>query len=103
MTDLERQTLYNEIMDRLTAKIEKETDSDTVGKLNEILYTALSIIACMPTTDAVPIVRCEDCVHYNITYCEKTKAPIFNKCNGLNCYMPTYGFCICGERKEDER
>ena len=98
MTELERQVLYNEIMDRASAKIEKETDEKVVGKLNEILYTALCIVACMPTVEQpqinatenmVEIVRCKDCIYQ--TECA------FTEWLGRN----GNGFCSCGERKED--
>ena len=74
------------------ALIEKLDASDESIIFEEILEDA-------PTIDAVPVVRCKDCVsfHYSgmggddgITYCAK----------GIEMH-PT-DFCSYGERKDDE-
>lgn len=52
-----------------------------------------NIILQMPTVDAVPVVRCKDCVHYNGLRCYKIK--------GLDDLRNLGDFCSRGERKED--
>ena len=83
MTALEQQVLYNEIMDRLSAKIDKIWDTDLAQIAYETMYTALSIVACMPTNDAVEVVRCKDCRKWCI------------------CHHSDDYYCADGERRED--
>ena len=47
----------------------------------------------IPTVDAVEVVRCKDCVHYNGLRCYKIK--------GLDALRNLGDFCSRGERRED--
>ena len=51
-----------------------------------------------PTIDAVPVVRCKDCKHYEIH-----KPKVLENCerNGYLIPMKPDDFCSYGERKED--
>lgn len=75
----------------------KDEETRTIAESN---YTAFleSILRVKdaPTIDAVPVVRCKECKHwYNdgdaITWCNLSKWA----CGGN-------GFCLYGERKDDE-
>ena len=51
-----------------------------------------------PTIDAVPVVRCKDCKHYEI---HKPKVLENYERNGYLIPMKPDDFCSYGERKED--
>ena len=52
-------------------------------------------IASAPTIDAVPVVRCKDCIHgNNVLY--------RTYCSYLDCSVYPHFFCADGKRKEDE-
>lgn len=61
---------------------------------------AICVLHDMPTVDAVPVVRCKDCIHgffHNSSggmYCCTSPA-------GLSLETPN-SFCCYGERKEDK-
>lgn len=49
-----------------------------------------AILEAAPTVDAVPVVRCKDCVHnHGGEYCEN------------DTYVKSDGYCHWGERRED--
>ena len=52
-----------------------------------------------PTVDAVPVVRCKDCKHYEIH-----KPKVLENCerNGYLIPMKLDDFCSHGERKDDD-
>ena len=64
------------------------------------VYIQLKIMK-QPTVDAVPVVRCKDCVHFNTTGCGEG----FGWCEGtvVNTGVTDTFFCAEGERKEEER
>ena len=97
MTELERQVIYNEIMDNCRRYIDDELYDD---KTRQVAYRAMMLacgtVACMPTTDAVTVVRCKDCVN-----------AIYGK-YGLECNyhgrdVGENDYCAWGERKEDAK
>lgn len=66
-------------------------------------WSTLGVLAAVdkiPTVDAVEVVRCKDCKHYNTT---------MNECESLNFWYSEDGclpvedddFCSYGERKDD--
>ena len=59
---------------------------------------ARSIVHEAPTVDAVPVVRCKDCVYY-----ENEKHSISRNCirNGRLTPMLPADYCSYGKRKED--
>ena len=66
--------------------------------------TILDLLDSVPTVDAVPVVRCEDCKHL----CVWNRKDIYAFCPKTNIvFLPfkldtrTF-FCGCGERKEDD-
>ena len=99
-TELERQVLYNEIMDNCRRYIDDELYND---KTRQAAYRAMMLacgtVACMPTNDAVEVVRCKDCIHSG----QCTKEIVMKMRDGsyLYCPMGNKGFCSHGERKED--
>ena len=59
--------------------------------------TALRCMEQTPTIDAVPVVRCKDCKHWDS---ESDLPGCVNEFNGLVCSRPD-DFCSYGERKEN--
>lgn len=51
----------------------------------------------MKTVDAVPVVRCKDCIKISTSVTEIKNAVW---CRKFRAYMPCDGFCYYGERKE---
>ena len=61
------------------------------------------VIACIkelvseqPTIDAVPVIRCHDCIHY------MTDDPNEEWCECTGCAVNVDGYCADGERRTDE-
>lgn len=63
------------------------------------LELAADCVFDAPTVDAVPVIKCKDCKHY-----EDHKLKIFENCvRGGRCIpMKPYDFCSCGERRSNE-
>lgn len=53
-----------------------------------------AIVDCMPTIDAVPVVRCRECAAYRSM--EKSGG----LCKNTGFWVPENGFCHDGERKD---
>ena len=79
------------------SKLQKLSDLMRQGKIGEIDLNLL--VASMPTVDAVEVVRCKDCKHYDKheLVCEL----IFNPCATNVAWYPE-DFCSYGERKDGE-
>ena len=71
------------------------TDWDAMDRLfNQVQELVLDIVKKAPTVDAVEVVRCKDCKHYDNGGC--------GKCYGE--YEPNQNdFCSCGERKDNDK
>ena len=54
-----------------------------------------------PTVDAVPVVRCKDCKHWNKDALHCNALPFETTPEHENWYE--YDFCSYGERKDNER
>lgn len=56
----------------------------------------------MPTVDAVPVVRCKDCVHYNNerSMYDDDYCGILYYCDGTHRTVCEQDFCSYGKRKE---
>lgn len=52
-----------------------------------------------PTIDAVPVVRCRDCIKISPSVTEIKNAVW---CRTFRAYMPCDGFCSYGERKDGD-
>ena len=70
----------------------KEDEGDRRG-----VETCISVLEDMQTVDAVPVVRCRECKHYEIH-----KPKVLENCerNGYIILMKPDDFCSYGERKE---
>jgi len=65
---------------------------------SEVAYTSREIdnaIENAPTIDAVPVVRCRECVYKNTTDCPAYDAPFMRTSLRIK-------FCSEGQRREDE-
>lgn len=71
----------------------KETGAFTKGvnKALNIAISALKNLQITPTVDAVPVVRCRECKHYDGEYCTNPY--------GLKLPGPR-SFCDCGKRRD---
>ena len=56
-----------------------------------------------PTVDAVEVVRCKDCKFYDEDTSENGECKV-KRCVvcGTETIMAKYGFCSCGERKDND-
>ena len=65
------------------------------------MFTAMEILDELPTIDAVPVVRCKECGHYNTT-----GYPALNLgtgwCDKMDRGVHDDFYCSYGERKESE-
>lgn len=57
----------------------------------------LKILESAPTVDAVPVVRCRDCINYNTDNC----CDGYGWCENLGIGVHDNFFCKIGERKND--
>ena len=72
------------------------TVSNSIGKVTWSAVPAIDILTA-PTIDAVPVVRCRDCIKISPSVTEIKNAVW---CRTFRAYMPCDGFCSYGERKE---
>lgn len=72
---------------------------------NEEINTIYAEIINAPTVDAVPIVRCKDCVYckrYNDVWYLPKRDELLCTLHVANYHTTENDFCSWGERKEDE-
>ena len=62
----------------------------------DTLLTVINVLDCQPTIDAVPVVRCKDCKHWEGFAGGSEKG----FCVDGDCIMYEDDFCSYGERKE---
>lgn len=65
---------------------------------NEIVNYYLYAIDYAPTIDAVPVVRCVECKHYNTTGCSVG----FGWCESMDRGVSDEFYCSCGAKMEDK-
>ena len=70
--------------------------SAEVNGIRGIKFIPKDFIDIAPTVDAVPVVRCKDCKHYDAEYRRCFRSI------GYGRYWKPDDFCSCGERKDDE-
>ena len=75
-----------------------ETDSEYAGDKRGV-ESCLAVLEDAPTIDAVPVVRCKDCKHY-----ENHRPKVLENCerNGHLIPMSPDDFCSYGERRSDD-
>ena len=86
-------------LDALCQRVKRSTASKAVKVLAEVL------INTAPTIDAVPVVRCRECVYKNTTACPAYYAPFMRTRNELSrtfyqknkqqYYLLHYACCVC--------
>lgn len=80
-------------------KRECEKDGEEFGG-ESILYAeafedVIDMVKRFPTVDAVPVVRCAECIH-----CSRTKSRLgFGWCGRFGNLMRDDGFCSMGEKR----
>lgn len=60
--------------------------------------TILDLIDSVPTVDAMPVVRCEDCLFWESG---ENECESWEWCKMLHHDMPSHAFCNFGVRKDD--
>ena len=61
----------------------------------------VEFIKSQPTVEAVPVVHCKDCTHWGTGFAGETEHV---KCCEYGKYMVgKNGYCVYGERKENEK
>ena len=83
-----------------SAALNEAADKDGPFEDMPMYYSAQSFrdtMRCRPTIDAVPVVRCKDCVHYNTTGCSVG----FGWCEDavVNTGVCDDFYCADGERR----
>ena len=61
-------------------------------------YVDVKQIADAPTVDAMPVVRCKDCIHSYDDLC----GICCTYCGYLDCVVYPHFYCAGGKRKENE-
>lgn len=59
-----------------------------------------AILKAVPTIDAVPVVRCRECVHYQKGSCNLHSVWPDEYSTGYDCRPDDDDFCSYGQRKE---
>ena len=77
--------------------IDADALEDSLGISDMDIYAKESIREA-PTIDAVPVVRCKDCIYYEI---DKDYEPYCNHVTHGIPYPKEDDFCSYGERKEN--
>ena len=62
------------------------------------MFTAMEILDELPTIDAVPVVRCKDCKHYNTIGCSKG----FGWCEKMDIGASDNFYCANGKQLNKE-
>ena len=91
---IDRNELYNQIRLYLTRHSLGETVPWTTLTVGEIA----SVIADMPSVEAAPVVRCEDCKHNKYHICTLNQCPVC----GHPLYIKDTDSCSRGKHKEGE-
>ena len=68
--------------------IDRKELRDALYEADAVIMQGIKIINQFPAVDAVPVVRCKDCVSHNLCKFEQ--------------YLGLDGFCSYGGSKEDE-
>lgn len=63
----------------------------------------LTVLACAPTVDAVEVVRCVDCKHFDPDDQAAEDADWCGWCRYNGCLTDDFDFCSRGKRKTDDR
>ena len=89
-----------ELIDRaaLLALINDRNINTCNGKLSCLQMKRM--VESVPTVDAVPVVRCKDCVYFEL---DKENADLdnwYHFCQNLSCGVKKMDYCSFGERRE---
>ena len=78
--------------------IERKALRDALYDADAITMQGIKLLNQFPAADAVPVVRCKDCKHYEIH-----KPKVLENCerNGYIIPMKPDDFCSYGERKDE--
>ena len=80
--------------DLLTRMMEREWNENEISNREWIHYRV--ILESIPTIDAVEVVRCKDCFHY------ESDGGAMMTCNVTDTVCDNDDYCSYGERKEGE-
>ena len=77
-----------------------EVDISDCTDIEDILSAVITYLSELPTVDAVEVVRCKDCKHYDKTHLGNGDRRMCTKFLGLTIPKPD-DFCSYGERKDN--
>jgi hypothetical protein len=92
--------IYNVGLSRIGLSL--HTDKQVYGGQIATFQEALLRINDAPTVDAVPVVRCKDCKHWDCYGGEDSHKGDCLELEGLDCCMYEDDFCSYGERKKED-
>ena len=69
-------------------------DDYSLGERNQYDMNKLAI-ETVPAADAVPVVRCKDCIFWD-TFPSSSAAPAYHKCKGLHIHTVLNDYCSRG-------
>ena len=78
-------------------EIPERIDDKTCRILEAVLQGVQHVIDSAPAVDAVEVVRCEDCVHYDNTPYDWV-GPRYCEC--LGCYRQSDFYCAYGKKRK---
>ena len=77
---------------------------ESYAKAKQFFFGLKGILDAAPTVDAVPVVRCRECKHFNLERMECENEVMITDHEGGASYSLNFcpdDFCSYGERKED--
>lgn len=82
-------------LDRIAQEV-RENNAGNYDKRDWTSHLVVTLLENAPTIDAVPVVRCRECRHYDNGCC------VVKHCEGDDniIAMPPDGYCSYGQRKE---
>lgn len=81
-------------------ELERQTDDVFDGDLHRYKRAAQRIIAQLPTVDAVPVVRCKECMHWDKTWTNDW-SPDYHYCPMIDGVRKGDFYCAYAERNEE--
>ena len=90
---------YAEDLWKLRENYQMWDDTHTADKIMHGIFRAEQALKEQPTFDAVPVVRCGECVYYSDEYGSCGRTDIIR--SDMRLIMP-YWYCADGERKEQD-
>ena len=79
----------------------KKNNQTNFDKQDWTSRNVCTLLIGAPTIDAVPVVRCRECIHWVGDFPGATK--YVKRCEWAGYMVGENGYCVYGERKEEEQ